>query len=230
MKTKILLTLFTINLTLASVAFAQQDISTTGQITIGCPASLVGVQITINDGLQSPPILSFADAPYGTAVLNDPISSAGDFKVAVSDDRGYDSGPGNCGPGFDLTVQADGASQYFNSISTLNDTVLKLGNGVDESLEMQGTDWDTTPDDVGIISDSTPGGTSMGIDETNIHGQPTDRFAWSGSDFNVITLISVDEAYSGEFQIIFSGDDINLDIPSTTPIDTYSKTMVISIT
>jgi hypothetical protein len=212
---------------LCTLAFAQVDKNIIGSVDISCPSGTSGPILTINDGL--PTSLYFEPVSYSTNTPDDPIMSGTNLKLNLFDDRGYDAGIGNCGSPYEITVQINSLSQYFESNSGLNDNVLFVGNGSNNCLSFKGTDWDNLPQNVGLIS-TVSGDQYTGVSETNIHGQPTNDFSWGGSDFNIITLLSIDEPFVGEIAIDFTNSDINLDIPGTTPIDTYSKSLVISTT
>ncbi len=205
----------------SSAVYAQETV--TGSISISCPTPTIGIpQLSINDDLTSPAQLRFQNVTYGSPSTATPIETAGQLKITVSDDRGY---PG-CGTGFDIRVTADPTSQYFDSQSLVNDNIIFVGNSANENLEIQGSDWDTTPEDVALI---TAGPGSIGVDETNIIGQPTNSFSWTGSNFNTITLVQAQQAFEGSFDILYEGDDINLDVPANAPIDIYYKSLTIDI-
>ncbi|MBD3269971.1 hypothetical protein GF376_00420 [Candidatus Peregrinibacteria bacterium] len=217
-----------INLNLSLIAFAQ-NLSVNGEISIGCPTPVNGAQITLNDGVDN--FIRFESVNYqDNSILKNPISSGTQFKISVSDDRGFDPGAGNCGAGFELTIQADPSNQYFDSSTGNNDNKLPVGQDSDNNLEIQGTSWNNSPDIGLIVIDN--GSEFSGVSDQNIQGQPANEFLWNSvlNDFNTISLVVVQESYNGQFSIIFENDDINVDIPNLLPVDVYTKNMTISIT
>ncbi|MBD3270102.1 DUF5050 domain-containing protein [Candidatus Peregrinibacteria bacterium] len=195
------------------------------EVEVTCPSVTTGPIVSVT------PTINFETVSYGAAVLDNPIAAGQAFVINVIDDRGYNISSGEqCGSGFDIVVQATNG-QYFTSATGNNDNVLEVGGGVDNEISWQPVSWLDSALNGGLI-EVVAGDSLTGVDSSNITEQmtATESFVYDSisNTFNLITLLSIQESFSGEISITFETDDINVDVPENTPVDVYSKEILIT--
>ncbi len=188
-----------------------------GSVEIACPTGQPDPVVTVS------PTLLFDEVTFGSGNASTPIANGQTFTVNVQDSRGYKPLDGEeCGPGFDIVLQAS-PGIHFESTSGNNPTGLSF----DGALTVQPVSWTDQASNGGLVD--VISGANYGANEENITGMSfSETFTDDAGSYNAITLLSVLESFDGELNINFSEDDITLNVPASTPVDTYTKEMTIT--
>jgi hypothetical protein len=211
------------NLGLASIAFGQ---TSTGQVNVGCVGGITVPVVAITAPVGATPF-NFTSATYGTTATNSPIDGVEILSFTVTDGAGYDPTAGECEAGVKISMAPTTVdTEFFHSLSGLNHAALPNALTASGQLSVGGTSV-TASDGTALLeyTEDEP----LGLVDTNIELVPSagGTFAYAAG-WNSIDVLTSDESFDGTVTLTYAAHDITLDIPGTTPVDTYSKEIIIT--